>query len=356
MNSGVVYALTAYVIWGLFPLYFKALEQVPSLQILAHRMAWSLLFVALLLAVLKRWSWMRLLREQPALLARFALSAVLLSSNWGIYIWAVNSNHVVDASLGYYINPLVNVALGSVLLHERLRGLQWVALAIAAAGVTVMAIEVGHVPWISLSLALTFGSYALLRKTAPLGALEGLAVETAVLFPLAVAYLFWLSTQGMNAFASADLSTRWLLVAAGPVTTVPLLLFAAGSAMMLFVDQHTSVWWIIAILCSRGVAMAFTFIPLQAAAFATISPSSTGRASSLFNTDRQVGSSIGVAILATVLTERIQARVPEAVAAAAPQLKQAAGLDATVLAFHDAFLAGFVLGLIGVVFALLLKA
>jgi chloramphenicol-sensitive protein RarD len=232
MNSGVVYALGAYVIWGLFPLYFKALEQVPSLQILAHRMAWSLLFVALLLAVLKRWSWMRLLREQPALLARFALSAVLLSSNWGIYIWAVNSNHVVDASLGYYINPLVNVALGSVLLHERLRGLQWVALAIAAVGVTVMAIEVGHVPWISLSLALTFGSYALLRKTAPLGALEGLAVETAVLFPLAVAYLFWLSTQGMNAFASADLSTRGLLVAAGPITTIPLLLFAAGARRM----------------------------------------------------------------------------------------------------------------------------
>lgn len=232
MNSGVVYALAAYVIWGLFPLYFKALEQVPSLQILAHRMAWSLLFVALLLAVLKRWSWMRLLREQPALLARFTLSAVLLSSNWGIYIWAVNSNHVVDASLGYYINPLVNVALGSVLLHERLRGLQWVALAIAAVGVTVMAIEVGHVPWISLSLALTFGSYALLRKTAPLGALEGLAVETAVLFPLAVAYLFWLSTQGMNAFASADLSTRWLLVAAGPITTIPLLLFAAGARRM----------------------------------------------------------------------------------------------------------------------------
>lgn len=195
-------------------------------------MTWSLLFVALLLAVLKRWSWMRLLREQPALLARFALSAVLLSSNWGIYIWAVNSNHVVDASLGYYINPLVNVALGSVLLHERLRGLQWAALAIAAVGVTVMAIEVGHVPWISLSLALTFGSYALLRKTAPLGALEGLAVETAVLFPLALAYLFWLSMQGMNAFATADSSTRWLLVAAGPITTVPLLLFAAGARRM----------------------------------------------------------------------------------------------------------------------------
>ena len=232
MNSGVVYALAAYVIWGLFPLYFKALEQIPSLQILAHRMVWSLLVVALLLAVLKRWSWLRILREQPAVLARFALSALLLSSNWGIYIWAVNSNHVVDASLGYYINPLVNVALGSVLLHERLRALQWVALAIAAVGVTVMALELGHVPWISLSLALTFGGYALLRKTAPLGALEGLAVETAVLFPLALLYLYWLGSQGLNAFATADVSTRWLLVAAGPITTVPLLLFAAGARRM----------------------------------------------------------------------------------------------------------------------------
>lgn len=232
MNSGVLYALTAYVIWGLFPLYFKALTQVPSLQILAHRMAWSLIVVALILAVRKRWSWLRLLREQPAVLARFTLSALLLSSNWGIYIWAVNSNHVVDASLGYYINPLVNVALGSVLLHERLRGMQWVALAIAAIGVTVMALELGHVPWISLSLALTFGSYALLRKTAPLGALEGLAVETAVLFPLALLYLYWLSTQGQNAFAEGDVSTRLLLIAAGPVTTVPLLLFAAGARRM----------------------------------------------------------------------------------------------------------------------------
>lgn len=232
MNSGVVYAFAAYVIWGLFPLYFKALEQIPSLQILAHRMVWSLLVVVLLLAALKRWTWLKILREQPAVLARFALSALLLSSNWGIYIWAVNSNHVVDASLGYYINPLVNVALGSVLLHERLRALQWVALGIAALGVSVMALEVGHVPWISLSLALTFGGYALLRKTAPLGALEGLAVETAVLFPLALLYLYWLGTQGQNAFATAGVSTRWLLVAAGPITTVPLLLFAAGARRM----------------------------------------------------------------------------------------------------------------------------
>lgn len=234
MNSGIVYALSAYVMWGLFPLYFKALEQVPALQILAHRMAWSLLVVVLLLAVLRRWSWLRLLREQPAVLARFAASALLLSSNWGLYIWAVNSKHVVDASLGYYINPLVNVALGAVLLHERLRRLQWVAVAFAAIGVTAMAAELGHVPWISLGLALSFGGYGLLRKTAPLGSLEGLALETALLFPLALLYLYWLGTQGENAFVSADATTRWLLVAAGPVTTVPLLLFAAGARRMSF--------------------------------------------------------------------------------------------------------------------------
>ena len=234
MNSGVLYALSAYVLWGLFPLYFKALEQVPALQILAHRMAWSLLVVVLLLAVLRRWSWLRLLREQPAVLARFAASALLLSSNWGLYIWAVNSSHVVDASLGYYINPLVNVALGAVLLHERLRRPQWMAVAFAAIGVTAMAAELGHVPWISLGLALSFGGYGLLRKTAPLGSLEGLALETALLFPLALLYLYWLTAQGANAFVSADNTTRWLLVAAGPVTTVPLLLFAAGARRMSF--------------------------------------------------------------------------------------------------------------------------
>lgn len=234
MNSGVLYALSAYVLWGLFPLYFKALEQVPALQILAHRMAWSLLVVVLLLAVLRRWSWLRLLREQPAVLARFAASALLLSSNWGLYIWAVNSSHVVDASLGYYISPLVNVALGAVLLHERLRRPQWVAVAFAAIGVTAMAAELGHVPWISLGLALSFGGYGLLRKTAPLGSLEGLALETALLFPLALLYLYWLTAQGANAFVSADNTTRWLLVAAGPVTTVPLLLFAAGARRMSF--------------------------------------------------------------------------------------------------------------------------
>ncbi len=234
MNPGVAYALGAYTLWGLFPLYFKLLHAVPSMQILAHRMVWSLLLVLGILLVRRRWAWMRLLREQPAVLARFAGSALLLACNWGTYIWAVNHDHVVEASLGYYINPLMNVALGTVILHERLRTMQWVAVGIAACGVAWMTTEVGHVPWIALSLAVTFAGYSLLRKTAPLGSLEGLAVETAVLFPLALVYLAWQSAHGANAFAAGDWNLRWVLIAAGPITTIPLLLFAAGARRIAF--------------------------------------------------------------------------------------------------------------------------
>ncbi len=234
MNPGVVYALGAYVVWGLFPLYFRSIEQVPATQILAHRMLWSALLVLGVLIVLRRWSWLRMLRERPAVLLRFTGSAVLLACNWLTYIWSVNNGHVVEASLGYYINPLMNVALGTVLLHERLRPAQWAAVGVAALGVVWMTTEVGHVPWIALVLAFSFAGYSLLRKTAPLGSLEGLAVETAVLFPLALAYLGWESAQGHNVFAASGWDMRWLLVAAGPVTTIPLLLFAAGARRIPF--------------------------------------------------------------------------------------------------------------------------
>ncbi|OIQ80210.1 EamA-like transporter family protein [mine drainage metagenome] len=227
MNPGIAYALGAYTLWGLFPLYFKLLEQVPALQILAHRMVWSLLLVLLILLALRRFAW--LARVDRGVVARFALSATLLSCNWGTYIWSVNHGHVVEASLGYYINPLVNVALGTLLLHERLRALQWGAVAVACVGVLWMTIEIGHVPWIALTLALTFAGYSLARKTAPLGSLEGLALETALMFPIALLYLGWCSAHGDNTFAAGGWSQRALLAAAGPVTTVPLLLFAAGA-------------------------------------------------------------------------------------------------------------------------------
>ncbi len=234
MNPGVVYALGAYTLWGLFPLYFKLLHAVPAMQILAHRMVWSLLLVLGILIVLRRWSWMKLLREQPAVLARFAGSALLLATNWFTYIWSVNHGHVVEASLGYYINPLMNVALGTLILHERLRPTQWMAVAVAAAGVLWMAVGVGHLPWLALLLAVTFAGYSLMRKIAPLGSLEGLAVETAVLLPVALLYLAWTSRAGTNAFELGDWRLRVLLMCSGPVTALPLLAFAAGARRIPF--------------------------------------------------------------------------------------------------------------------------
>jgi chloramphenicol-sensitive protein RarD len=234
MNQGVLFAAAAYLLWGLFPIYIKWLQAVPPAEILAHRMVWSLAFVALLLALRHHWRWLREVIEQPALLARFAGSAAFVSLNWGVYIWAVNADRVVDASLGYFINPLVNVLAGWLLLRERLRPVQWWAVAIAAAGVAWLTWQAGTVPWIGLTLAFSFAAYGLLRKTASLGALEGLALETALLFPLAFAYLAWLAIDGRNAFVAGPVSLQWLLVAAGPVTAVPLLLFAAGARRISF--------------------------------------------------------------------------------------------------------------------------
>ncbi|MFC7515613.1 EamA family transporter RarD [Herbaspirillum sp. GCM10030257] len=229
MNIGMLYAATAYALWGIFPLYFKSLQEVPPLEILLHRMVWSLAFVVVVLAWRRHWGWLRGVMRQPKVLAGFAASAVLLSSNWFIYIWAVNNGNVVEASLGYFINPLFNVLLGSLLLRERLRVVQWMAVALAACGVAWLTWHGGHLPWIALLLAATFAFYGLLRKTASLGALEGLALETLLLFPVAFIYLAVLASQGHNSFITASTSTQLLLAAAGPITAIPLLLFAAGA-------------------------------------------------------------------------------------------------------------------------------
>jgi chloramphenicol-sensitive protein RarD len=229
MNSGILSATLAFLCWGLFPLYFHAIGEVPPLQILAHRMLWSLLFLVIVLAVRRQWAWLRIVR-QPKVLASFVASAILLSLNWLIYIWAVNNGHVIEASLGYFINPLVNIMFGFMLLKERLRRTQWMAIGVAALGVAWLTWQAGSVPWISLALAVTFGGYGLLRKTASLGALEGLSLETMVLFPLAAAYVVWLSVHGQNAFLNTPSdTTRLLLVAAGPITAIPLLRFAGGA-------------------------------------------------------------------------------------------------------------------------------
>lgn len=229
MRSGILSAALAFLCWGLFPIYFHALGDVPPVQILAHRVLWSLGFLLVVLALRRQWKWLSQVR-QPRVFWSFAASALLLSANWLVYIWAVKNGHVIEASLGYFINPLVNIMFGYLLLKERMRPAQWGAIAIAALGVGWLTWQSGSVPWIALVLAATFGAYGLLRKTAALGALEGLSFETMVLFPFAAAYVGWLSATGDNAFVNAPLdATRILLVLAGPITAIPLLLFATGA-------------------------------------------------------------------------------------------------------------------------------
>ena len=229
MNPGILYAALAYVAWGLFPLYFKQLAAVPSLEVVMHRTLWSLVFLLAVLVVRRHWTWMGAVLRQPRVLAAFALSAVLLSGNWLTYVWAVQNHHVVDASLGYFILPLVNVALGYGVLHERPRPGQWLAVAVAAAGVLWLTVQAGRLPWIALVLAASFGCYGLLRKVATLGALEGLALETILLAPAAALVLAWWGWQGQGALVQGDAATLGWLLLAGPFTAIPLLLFAAGA-------------------------------------------------------------------------------------------------------------------------------
>jgi len=229
MQLGILYALLAYIIWGLLPLYIKSLPGIAPLEILLHRMVWSLVFLGLILTWRHQWAWLgRVLRDRRLLLS-FGASAALLCANWFLYIWAVSANRVVDASLGYFINPLFSVLLGVVFLHERPRLVQWLSIAVAAAGVAWLTVAAGQLPWIALGLAASFGGYGLLRKTGALGALEGLSLETLLLFPLAAAALAWLFATGQDSFTHAAPGTQWLLLLAGPVTAVPLLFFAAGA-------------------------------------------------------------------------------------------------------------------------------
>ena len=271
MNAGIAYALGAYLIWGLLPLYLRLLGAIATPEILAHRILWSLVTMVILLLGLRRLDWIRPALAQPRMLVRFAVTASLISFNWVLYIWAVNAGHTVDASLGYFMNPLVNVVIGAFFFRERLRTLQKLALLIAAAGVAWLTWLAGSPPWIGLALALSFSLYGLLRKTAPLGALEGFTVETALLAPVALAYVIWLDLHGSLGFASAPLNLQLLLALAGPATTVPLLLYAAGVRRIPFslsgVLQYLAptLQWLIGIYVFHEV-----FDPHKAAGFGLI--------------------------------------------------------------------------------------
>ena len=229
MHAGIVYAALAFVWWGLFPLYFRIVTTVGAAEVLAHRVVWCLVFLAVLLSWRRQWGWLAQVLRRPKVLAAFAASALLIGANWLTYIWAVLHGHVLESSLGYFITPLVNVLLGMSLLHERLRRTQWVALAIAALGVLWLTVQAGRPPWIALALAITFGAYGLMRKIAALGALEGLTLETLLLAPLALLVLGIGIRDGSASFPAPDLLTNLWMIALGPITAVPLLLFAAGA-------------------------------------------------------------------------------------------------------------------------------
>ena len=229
MHKGILSAALAYICWGLFPIYFNLLADIAPLEVLVHRVLWSLVFLLALLTGRRQWAWLAQARRQPRTLGVFFTSALLLSVNWFTYIWAVTNGHVIEASLGYFITPLVNVLLGYTVLGERLRLVQWTAVALASMGVLWLAVHGGQVPWIALVLAGCFGGYGLIRKTAPLGALEGLALETMLLLPLAVAVALWAVLNGSVSFPHPSGLTNALLIGIGPVTAIPLLLFAAGA-------------------------------------------------------------------------------------------------------------------------------
>jgi chloramphenicol-sensitive protein RarD len=230
--AGAVYALLAYGWWGLTPIYWKALQAVPPLEILAHRVVWALALTALILTFAAGWREVRLVFSDRRRLTTLAVTSGLIATNWLIFIWAVNTGQVLAASLGYYLNPLVNVAFGAVILGERLRVGQWIAVAIAAAGVGYLALEVGSLPWISLTLAVTFGLYGLIRKTAPVSSLGGLAVETLILSPLAIGLIVYAELSGRGAVSNLDalgMSVGLLLLGAGVVTALPLIWFTSAA-------------------------------------------------------------------------------------------------------------------------------
>lgn len=229
LRRGYLYGLGAYALWGFFPLYIKLLRPAGPVEILAHRIVWSVAFVAIVLAVLRNWAFVRRLLRRPRALGGVALAAALIGVNWGTYIYGVNTDRVVETALGYFINPLVSVLLGVAVLRERLRAAQWLALAIGALAVAVLTVDYGRLPYIALTLALTFGGYGLVKKQLGLPAAEGLFVESAVLAVPALAYIGWLTAGSASTFGQVSAAHTALLVLAGVATAVPLLLFAGAA-------------------------------------------------------------------------------------------------------------------------------
>jgi chloramphenicol-sensitive protein RarD len=224
-----VHGITAYVMWGAVPVYWKLMIEISPIEILAHRVIWGMVALLAIVQIARAWPGARAAVADRRTLAMMALSGSLLLVNWGTYIYAVTSGRIIDASLGYFINPLVSVGFGTVILHERLRKLQWLAIGLALAGVAIQSWRLGHLPWISLVLAASFGSYGLVRKVARVDSLAGSFLETTLMVPLAAAYLGVLAAHGAGGLGHARVGMQLLLVSTGVVTAVPLVLFTSAA-------------------------------------------------------------------------------------------------------------------------------
>ena len=228
MNKGILYGIGAYLAWGFFPIYWKFLHHVPAVQLIGHRIIWSCLLLLVVIVLTKQWDEFRK-TVNLKVLRIYTIAAILIGINWLVYVWAVNSNFIVETSLGYFINPLFSVLMGVIFLKERLRSAQWIPVVLAAIGVTYLTFIYGRLPYIALTLAFSFGLYGLVKKLSPLGSLYGLTIETAILFVPALIYLIAMEANGTAAFLHTGTSSDLLMIGAGVVTTIPLLMFASAA-------------------------------------------------------------------------------------------------------------------------------
>jgi chloramphenicol-sensitive protein RarD len=229
MNKGIWNGIAAYTLWGLFPIYWKFLHQVPALQVIGHRVGWSFLLLIAVILLTRQWQPFRSAALTTRMLGIYSVAAILLTINWLVYVWGVNAGFIVETSLGYFINPLLSVLLGVVFLRERLRPAQWIPVALAAAGVIYLTVVYGRPPWIALALAFSFGFYGFVKKLAPLGSLYGLTLETGIAFPFALIYLAFVEFHGTGAFLHEGALTNILLICTGIITSIPLLMFASAA-------------------------------------------------------------------------------------------------------------------------------
>ncbi len=227
-NNGLAYAFGAYIAWGLFPIYWKWLHTIDAVQLIGHRIGWSFVMLFAFILVTRQWQDFKAVLTWK-ILPIYIVAAILIGCNWLLYVWAVNSNYIVETSLGYFINPLISVLLGVIFLREKLRPFQWIPVGLAALGVGYLTFTYGRLPWIALGLAFSFGTYGLVKKLSPLGSLYGLTLETGILFLPAVIYLIFADMSGTGAFLRSGALTDLLLIGAGAVTTIPLLMFASAA-------------------------------------------------------------------------------------------------------------------------------